>query len=271
MKANRLIAAAALAGCLGAGSAVAQTSDGVRIVAQSYEPLQYLKDSEPSGYTVEIVREVMRRSEALVGVSVTGFDILPWRRAFRIAQTEPNTLMFSMSRTPAREESFQWIGEIAPYDVYFFRLKSRADIAADALPDMQRQGLRVGVPAKGNTNELVERLGFEKGKDYVDYSHVSRGLRMLFHGRVDAIPLSSYNARLLACREGFDGDSLEPLFEVTALSAPLWMVASKGTSPALVAVLRQALQDVEAEGLRDSLRARHLSAYQNVPCGDLAG
>jgi polar amino acid transport system substrate-binding protein len=37
-------------------------------------------------------------------------DVLPWTRAYHLLQTDNPSVLFTMSRTAAREELFQWVG-----------------------------------------------------------------------------------------------------------------------------------------------------------------
>ncbi len=42
-----------------------------------------------------------------------------------LAETMPNVLFFSLSRTPEREDKFIWLGEVSPYGQNFYQLSTR--------------------------------------------------------------------------------------------------------------------------------------------------
>ena len=241
----------------------------VNIIAQAYEPLQMMRNGEPTGYVVDLVNEMVRRIKSKSFIQIESFKIVPWRRAYHTASTKPNTIMFSLSRTEKREALFTWIGEIAPYDVHFFKLRERTDVTGTTLNEIKAAGHRIGVPAKGNTNELVKSLGFQEGSDFVAYSHYSKGLRMLYRGRFTVMPLSSFNAHALACREGLNAENLVPVLKVEKLSKPLWMIASKATPSEIVELFRNELLAIKSEGLDVKLRKRYLANFTKEACSGM--
>ncbi len=55
---------------------------------------------------------IVQRALALSGLQAqTG--VYPWARAMALAQSRPNTLLFSLARTPERENKFIWIGKLS--------------------------------------------------------------------------------------------------------------------------------------------------------------
>ena len=71
----------------------------------------------------EVVEEILKRIKINYKLG-----IYPWARAYQVAQDAPNVLIYSTGRNDQRENLFKWVGVIAPFDVYLYRLKSRPDI-----------------------------------------------------------------------------------------------------------------------------------------------
>lgn len=65
------------------------------------------KKGEITGLSVEFVQEIQRR----IGNS-TEILLIPWARAYKSALTLPNVVIFSIARTPEREEKFHWIAHV---------------------------------------------------------------------------------------------------------------------------------------------------------------
>lgn len=244
----------------------AETPPSLQLVAPEFIPLQMSVDGAAKGYVVELIEEAARRIEADHPIRVEKTRILPWRRAINLATTPPNIAFFSLSRTPEREDKFLWVDEVSPYEIFFFRLKARKDIQPTTLEEIRDSGHRVGVKAQSNTEELLKRMGFQKGSDYVAYSHYSFGIRMLFKHRFAMLPLTSFLAPMNVCRLGFPGHAIQPVVRVDSLSKPLWMVLSKGTPPELVERFRTVLATLKKEGLDRRLRERHLADLRANAC-----
>lgn len=243
-------------------------SQGVNIqtVTSTFAPLQMMQNGRPTGYVVDLVKKVIERVNQSQPTVITATKIQPWQRSFHVAKSSPNVLFFSVSRTPTREDLFHWVGEVTPYEVYFHKLKRRADLKAESLEELKAAKLRIGVPKKSNTETLLLENGFKKGENFVTYSHYTKGIRMLFAGRFDVMPLTIFVARSNVCKLGLPGDDIEPLMRIDAISKPLWLVFSKGTPEALVDRFRHALSALKSDGTAERLRRDHLTAWQTRPC-----
>ena len=89
------------------------------VVTEILPPYQFYQvNNELSGFSVEVMEEIFK---------ITGDDIdlqvLPWARAYQTALTQPNTLIFSLSRSLAREKLFIWGGKLMKEDIYAWGLK----------------------------------------------------------------------------------------------------------------------------------------------------
>jgi polar amino acid transport system substrate-binding protein len=51
-------------------------------------------------------------------------EVLPWKRAYELVQSEKNTLIFSMGRNEKSENLFKWVGVVAPTKYYFWTLNT---------------------------------------------------------------------------------------------------------------------------------------------------
>ncbi len=72
------------------------------------------------GASAEIVLEMIRRSGY-----AHKLELLPWKRAYRLAETEVYTGVFSTTRTEARENVFKWVGPIADNNYVLFTTQER--------------------------------------------------------------------------------------------------------------------------------------------------
>ena len=99
------------------------------IQTTEYPPYQYQNESRVDGISADLVRAIL--AEAGLHGTIT---IYPWGRA-QVNITRSEVLFFSLSRTPEREEQFQWIADITTSRLFLWKLKSRSDIAVKNIGD----------------------------------------------------------------------------------------------------------------------------------------
>jgi len=93
-------------------------------VTENFPPYNYLEEGKAAGYSTELVKNLA--SAANIPLQI---ELLPWSRAMLRARTEPNVLIFSMLRTPEREDRYHWVGPIDDMSIYVWQLRD-TDIEA---------------------------------------------------------------------------------------------------------------------------------------------
>ena len=91
----------------------------IRVLTEDTFPIQYLENGKILGPSTELVRSVL--NEANIPYSI---EILPWARAYNVALTQPNTMIYSLARTEQREDLFQWIGSVMRLNYYLVGMES---------------------------------------------------------------------------------------------------------------------------------------------------
>lgn len=71
-------------------------------------PQNFLKDGEPQGLAVDILKEMWTR----MGMKPGKIRLVPWTQGYRQALSTPNTVIFATSRLEDRENLFKWVGPI---------------------------------------------------------------------------------------------------------------------------------------------------------------
>ena len=119
----RLITLLLLSINLVAYSANCEQLDGLSFLTEQYPPYNYEHDSEIKGIAVDILRAIQKRSSTpSKDVSI---KVQPWPRAYRTTLIKPATVLFSTTRTPLREEIFQWAGPISKTRIVVLAKKSK--------------------------------------------------------------------------------------------------------------------------------------------------
>jgi polar amino acid transport system substrate-binding protein len=237
---------ALLAG-LGAGALPARAAEALQAVAgDGTTPFNYLVDGELRGLGVDVVRELAQRA----GLSLQ-LAVMPFRQAFARALSTPNVLLLTVARTPEREGRFEWVGPLAPRDVWLWKLKRRTDLRLTALGDAKQY--RVGVVFGDASIADLEQAGLEH-KRSLHVIHDRRALgRMLRMDRFDLIPMALWSDGLLSAEGELPEEPLEPVVRLTR-EGGYYFALAKGSDPALLQRLREAFAQLRADGTLARLR-----------------
>ena len=106
----------------------------IEVITEDWRPYNFVHDGKLEGTSVEIMRSVL--AHAKIDYRMT---VMPWPRAYMMAQKNPNHMIFTMKRIAEREKYFVWGrplvigGEIYPY-----RLKERKDVTIQAIDDLKK-------------------------------------------------------------------------------------------------------------------------------------
>lgn len=217
----------------------------VETVTEYYAPLQVKNDDGTlGGFATEIVNRLF---------DITNEDqklnILPWARAYRIALQQPNTLIYSIAKTPARLELFDWVGKIKSERYFVWGLRARFNKPLESLE--QAKTLRVAVPKSYQSATYLSENGFEQ---IYHTSQNRQAVGMLFKKRVDIIVSSEIVLRSLAQKYGYDFSKMIKLVNVSELNHDLNIAFSRGSDDALVKRFRLAYDYLEKSGELDELR-----------------
>lgn len=180
----RILFPALLTLATASSSAVA---DSYRCVSLAYPPLIQQDGGGPAhGLAVDVVRAVFAR----LGHDLT-VEVMPWARSLTMVRLGQRDCVFTIFRTPEREQFLDFSNEsIIPQLIYFYARKDaglafNGDLSALA-------GRRVGTVMKVNYGER-----FDAARERFTVQEVAtleQNFRKLVLGRVDLVPSNVYTA-----------------------------------------------------------------------------
>jgi len=219
------------------GASVAH-GEPIVVVTEEYAPYNFTDASGAiSGLSTEVVREVFKRA----GLDYR-IDSVPWARAYRKAQNEPNIAIYTIARSAERESLFKWVGVIADWEVYLYKLKSRTQLKATKLDDL-RTFVLGGVRDDVRAAYLLGQ-GFAVDLVTDDVSNIKK----LQLGRIDAFPTDEVALLELAKTTAIDFASMERLLKLESVSSDLSLAFSLNTPDDTVNRCRAALERMKADG-----------------------
>lgn len=206
----------------------------LKVVTTEYPPFHFTSNGKISGIATEIVEAVVANSGYKSEIKS-----YPWPRTYKMGLKESNVLIYSIVRTPEREKLFKWIGPIAPYNVYFWKLKSRTDIRFKSI--IEAQHYIVGGVIDDNKSDQLQKLGFVVGKNLELVTSDEFNLNKLFAKRIDIMTFDDLSFRHKVEAAGMDFSKLEKIMKLEGSSHELQLAANIETPDEIVEKLRASL------------------------------
>lgn len=229
----------------------AHAANPIAVYSMPYPPLHMAASrSDLPGLGDELVQRAAR----LAGLAVE-IHTVPWPRAQQIARREPQACLFPLTRLPARENQYQWLGQLANgrLQLYGWHDAPRlADIAAAA-------GYRITVLA-GSSAEL--RLQ-QHQLPYISTNQESDGLRLLQLGTADYWAVHDVVARYEAHR-----NRLRLVPALALGEADSWLACHRAFPPALARAWQQGFARLQASGEAAAIRQRYLGEGNGEGAGE---
>ncbi|WP_217477556.1 substrate-binding periplasmic protein [Stutzerimonas stutzeri] len=205
----------------------------------------YLQDGQVTGTASRVVEATLQRA----GVTDYHVSLYPWARAYDMALSEPNVLIYLIARTPEREALFRWVGEIMRIEYHFYKLRSRDDIQ---VPDLEAaKAYRVGVLREDVRHQYLQAKGFRK---IVVAAQNAENFRRLLNGQVDLVPMPEQDIVMLCNEAGVDPASVERVFTPDA-ATQLYLAFSRQTDDRTVQHVQAAFEQLRNEGVVEQLMA----------------
>jgi polar amino acid transport system substrate-binding protein len=223
-------------------------AQSLRIVTENFAPYNFQVGNEAKGLSSEVVQAVLKQIELQASI-----EFYPWARAYETAQTEKNTLIYSIARIPEREALFHWVGAIAPYNSSLYKLKSNKSIQVNSIDDAKKY--QVGVSLNDVTVAYLHRHHFTSLKT------VSRdvlNIRLLAKNRIDLIAYEEASFVYALQEEGLDASLFERVYRLDEISDQLYMAFSLGSDAELVSAFKGGLEIIKMNGVYDKIQLKYL-------------
>lgn len=219
-------------------AAVSSAAQDIKIVTEDFPPYNYEEKGEVTGLSTKIVRAVLKEAGMDCNIS-----LYPWARSYNMALEQENVLIYSILRISEREKLFKWVGEIAVSEMYFFKLKERADIQITSLDDAKKYV--IGVTRETAPHQYLLNKGFELKE--VD-SRDELSIRKLVNRRIDLMPYYGIPFVYKVKGLGYDPEQFEKVYFLKDASEKLYMAFGAKTSDSIVEKFRKALEKIKADG-----------------------
>jgi len=227
---------------------VTAQAQGLKIITENAPPLNYTEDGTETGkltgQAVEIVKEIQKRIQ-----DTTPIEVMPWARGYDLVQKEANVMLFSTTRTEAREKLFQWVGPVAVND-WVFVAKKGSPITISSLDDAKKVG-SIGAYKNDSRELFLKEQGFTNVDSVDDPATL---LKKLVSGRNDLWLSDKDEYKEVAKANKVDAADLTPLY--TVKRTELYMAFSQGTDAGTIQKWQKAYDDLKADGTYEKIVAK---------------
>lgn len=215
------------------------------ITAEHSPPASMKVGNEVLGREGEKIREMLARTGYAYKI-----DVLPWKRAFTMAQRDPYTCVYSTSRTPEREQQFKWVG---PTDEAEWVLMGRAGrkYNVHSLDDARK--LRIGTYNGDARDEFLRARGF----DVDGASDNAANPKKLMLDRIDLWAVGVRNNDLSAMAQFAAPEQLVPV--LTFHHVKVYLACNPSVPDEMVGRMNAALDAMRKDGTFTRLEKKYES------------
>ena len=206
--------------------------------------------AELNNYDSEAFNQDPSRAYVIAVLKEAGYDadvsLVPWTRLVQSLQTQSNVLGFHMTRTPARENSYHWIGRLRPIKFKLWGLRERANELPRTLDEAK--DLRISAT---RSDVVADYLASRNFTNLVYLSENSNTINMMRRDRIDLMPYIEAGVEGYLRRQNESVDTLIPVIDLDEISTGHYLVMSKNSDTDLVLQLQSAFQRLMDRGELD--------------------
>ncbi len=214
----------------------------VRVFTEHLPPYQIVEATQISGFATEVVRRTFELATVNYQIEAS-----TWSRAYQMALRQPNSCIYSISRSEERLPLFHWIGAISHNSTAFYALKKRRDIHIKTLLDAKQYV--TAVTRDDITHHYLLKQGFKEGEQLYVLENIAMMLNLLQNRNdIDLVILNDTILKYRAEESGVPLDALQKKLALPELPLDFHLACSLTTSAEVVKHLKQSLQQLKDNG-----------------------
>lgn len=217
----------------------AQSINKLNFVTEIYPPYNFVDQGKLKGKSVDLLLDVANVLD--LPLSVKNIKVLPWARAYKMAETGPNVVLFSTTRTKKREEKFQWAGPITSTRVV---LLAKKNLGINIQTEADVKKYRIGVIRDDIGDQLIQDMEVEDNNVFRN-SKADRLARMLSGGRIQLWAYEENVARWSIEKAGLNNNDFEVVYVLN--ESELFFTFSKDVPKKIVDQFQLAIDKVKKD------------------------
>jgi polar amino acid transport system substrate-binding protein len=212
------------------------------VLTESWIPFNHLdKNNEVVGTSTLVVKKILDDANILYTIKLSD-----WQSSFDLARVEPNSLIYSIIRTPIRESMFHWLCPInkTPKNA-IYALSSRNDIVIKTFDDVKNHS--ISVTRGAFPLDVLNKKGVVEGRNMHLTLNNDINIEMLLKGKVDLIVEAEQAVYLMLRGKGLSEQHVKKVLSFTEAEQPqLCLALNKDMPQYLIDKITQSHQKVMA-------------------------
>lgn len=155
-------------------------NEKVLVVTELSPPYQTIKDNMIGGSATEKVKQYLKSK----GIDYE-IQMYPWARAYKLATTKKNIMIYGIANTEKREELFDWLIPVYEFKPYLVGVRGRADLKITNLE--QAKIFTIAVQRNDFSHDYLLSKGFEENKNIILTNSIVDSWRLVKNRKVDFI------------------------------------------------------------------------------------
>jgi polar amino acid transport system substrate-binding protein len=221
----------------------------LRVVTEDLPPYQIVVNGNViAGSSFLLVDELLKRAEISTHV-----EVLPWARAYTIASSEPNVMIFSIARTANREANFNWLIKVDSSTYTFYSLATRKDLQIQNVSEALQHSV-ASVRNSSEANALLD-MGFVEGKNLILTVSYKQAWQMVLLKRADFTYANSIILDAVDTPQPGDPDVFSKAYN-PGQSTDLYLATSINIDAGILLGLQTSLESMQQDGTVEKLLPR---------------
>lgn len=159
----------------------------IQIVTEDYYPLNFVDNGTLQGISVDLMDKILQKMGS--DINQSSFKVLPWSEGYNLVKTTPNSVLFTITKSPERENDFLWAGPFFTdrdliYTKEGINLSKMSDIAA----------LKIAVIKDSRTVTSVLNAGADEN-NLIEVPTAEEAIKLVNDGSADAFAYGDYPAQ----------------------------------------------------------------------------
>lgn len=219
----------------------------LKLLTEENPPLNYTENKKVTGMGTDVLTEMGRRANVPLDIAV-----MPWNKAYEIAQDAKETCIYSTARLSNRENLFKWVGPIAVNKWGLFALegfKPEIKSLKEARP------YRVAGVTRDAKTEFLKQEGVT---NIVEEKDDKLNPAKLTLNRKEAQKADLWVTSVATAKKVAAEAKAPPIKLVHVVrSSESWLACSPRTQPATLKALTEALDGMKKDGSFEKIVKRY--------------
>jgi polar amino acid transport system substrate-binding protein len=222
------------------------TPPHIEVVTEHLPPFQIDTPTEILGFATEIVSTALSSSPYTFNIS-----IYPWAQSYNMALNKKNTCIYSIARTPERENKFLWVNTIAERNVSLIGLTER-NLNITSFEDAKK--FMTAVIRDDVTHQLLVSKGFKEGINLFVVNNTHSLLTLLAKREsIDLILADGFTINYRAQFNNLDPKIFEKVYQLNAKPLEYYFACNIKTQPEVIKQLRHSINQMKVSGQIDKI------------------